>query len=38
MPLTPAEVRNVTFTKPPVGSPGYHEDEVDNFWTWWKSS
>jgi DivIVA domain-containing protein len=31
MPLTPADVRNVTFNKPPVGRPGYHEDEVDEF-------
>jgi DivIVA domain-containing protein len=31
MPLTPAEVRNVIFSKPPVGKLGYHEDEVDHF-------
>jgi DivIVA domain-containing protein len=31
MPLTPAEVRNVIFSKPPVGERGYHEDEVDHF-------
>jgi DivIVA domain-containing protein len=31
MPLTPAEVGNVTFSRPPVGAPGYHEDEVDDF-------
>jgi DivIVA domain-containing protein len=31
MPLTPADVRNFTFNKPPVGRPGYHEDEVDDF-------
>jgi DivIVA domain-containing protein len=29
--LTPADVRNVTFSKPPLGRPGYHEDEVDDF-------
>ncbi|HKS11968.1 MAG TPA: DivIVA domain-containing protein, partial [Pseudomonas sp.] len=31
MQLTPADVRHVTFNKPPVGRPGYHEDEVDDF-------
>lgn len=31
MSLTPADVRNVTFSKPPLGRPGYHEDEVDDF-------
>lgn len=31
MPLTPADVRNFTFNKPPVGRLGYHEDEVDDF-------
>lgn len=31
MPVTPADVRNVTFNKPPLGRPGYHEDEVDDF-------
>ncbi|MCA1706775.1 MAG: DivIVA domain-containing protein [Actinobacteria bacterium] len=31
MPLTPAEVRNVIFSKAPVGRRGYHEDEVDSF-------
>ena len=31
MPLTPADVRNVTFNKPPIGKRGYHEDEVDTF-------
>ncbi|HZS21096.1 MAG TPA: DivIVA domain-containing protein [Pseudonocardiaceae bacterium] len=31
MPLTPADVRSFTFNKPPVGRPGYHEDEVDDF-------
>jgi DivIVA domain-containing protein len=29
MPLTPADVRNVTFSKPPIGKRGYHEGEVD---------
>jgi DivIVA domain-containing protein len=29
--LTPADVRNVAFSKPPLGRPGYHEDEVDDF-------
>ena len=31
MPLTPADVHNVTFSKPPIGKRGYHEDEVDAF-------
>jgi DivIVA domain-containing protein len=31
MPLTPADVHNVAFSKPPIGKPGYHEDEVDAF-------
>jgi DivIVA domain-containing protein len=29
MPLTPVDVRNVTFSKPPIGQRGYHEGEVD---------
>jgi DivIVA domain-containing protein len=31
MPVTPTDVRNVTFNKPPLGRPGYHEEEVDDF-------
>jgi DivIVA domain-containing protein len=31
MPLTPAQVRGVAFSKPPIGKRGYHEDEVDAF-------
>jgi DivIVA domain-containing protein len=31
MPLTPADVHNVAFSKPPIGQPGYHEHEVDAF-------
>lgn len=31
MPLTPADVHNVAFSKPPIGKPGYHEGEVDTF-------
>ncbi len=31
MPLTPADVHNVTFSKPPIGKRGYKEDEVDVF-------
>ncbi len=31
MPLTPADVANVAFSKPPLGKRGYHEDEVDAF-------
>jgi DivIVA domain-containing protein len=27
--LTPADVRNVAFTKPSLGKRGYNEDEVD---------
>jgi DivIVA domain-containing protein len=29
--LTPADVRNVTFSKPPLGKRGYDEQEVDTF-------
>jgi DivIVA domain-containing protein len=31
MPLTPADVARVVFSKPPIGKRGYHEDEVDAF-------
>src|SRR5256885_4753923 len=31
MPLTPADVHNVAFKKPPVGKRGYDEEEVDAF-------
>ena len=31
MPLTPADVANVAFSKPPMGKRGYCEDEVDAF-------
>src|ERR1700760_2611397 len=31
MPLTPADVHNVAFSKPPIGKRGYDEDEVDAF-------
>jgi DivIVA domain-containing protein len=31
MPLTPADVHNVTFSKPPIGKRGYNENEVDTF-------
>jgi DivIVA domain-containing protein len=31
MPLTPADVHNVFFKKPPMGKRGYDEDEVDAF-------
>jgi DivIVA domain-containing protein len=31
MPLTPADVHNVAFSKPPLGKRGYNEDEVDGF-------
>jgi DivIVA domain-containing protein len=31
MPLTPADVHNVAFSKPPIDKPGYHEGEVDAF-------
>jgi DivIVA domain-containing protein len=30
-PLTPDEVRNVCFAKPPFGKRGYNEDQVDQF-------
>ncbi|WP_199512570.1 DivIVA domain-containing protein [Nucisporomicrobium flavum] len=33
MPLTPEDVRNVFFNKPPVGKRGYDEEEVDAFLT-----
>jgi DivIVA domain-containing protein len=29
--LTPEDVRNVAFSKPPIGKRGYNEDEVDAF-------
>jgi DivIVA domain-containing protein len=29
--LTPEQVRNVAFSKPPIGKRGYNEDEVDAF-------
>jgi DivIVA domain-containing protein len=29
--LTPEQVRNVAFSKPPIGGRGYNEDEVDAF-------
>jgi DivIVA domain-containing protein len=29
--LTPEDVHNVAFSKPPVGKRGYNEDEVDAF-------
>jgi DivIVA domain-containing protein len=29
--LSPAAVRDVVFSQPPVGKLGYHEDEVDEF-------
>ena len=29
--LTPADVRNVAFRKPPLGKRGYDEEEVDGF-------
>jgi DivIVA domain-containing protein len=29
--LTPEQVRNMTFSKPPAGKRGYNEDEVDAF-------
>jgi DivIVA domain-containing protein len=29
--LTPAQVHNVVFGKPPIGKRGYNEDEVDRF-------
>ena len=31
MPLTPTDVHNVAFSKPPIGKRGYNEDEVDAF-------
>jgi DivIVA domain-containing protein len=31
MPLIPAQVRDVVFSKPPIGKRGYHESEVDAF-------
>jgi DivIVA domain-containing protein len=31
MALSPADVRDVVFSQPPVGERGYHEDEVDEF-------
>jgi DivIVA domain-containing protein len=31
MPLTPADVHTVAFSKPPIGKRGYNEDEVDAF-------
>src|SRR5689334_10234015 len=31
MPVTPADVHNVAFSKPPIGKRGYNEDEVDAF-------
>jgi DivIVA domain-containing protein len=31
MPLTPADVHNVAFSKPPIGKRGYNEDEVNAF-------
>ncbi|GAB11511.1 putative DivIVA family protein [Gordonia araii NBRC 100433] len=31
MPLTPEDVHNVAFSKPPIGRRGYNEDEVDHF-------
>jgi DivIVA domain-containing protein len=31
MPLTPNDVRNVAFKKPPIGRRGYDEEEVDAF-------
>src|ERR1700749_3336973 len=31
MPLTPADVHNGAFSKPPIGKRGYNEDEVDAF-------
>jgi len=29
--LTPTDVRNIAFRKPPLGRRGYDEDEVDSF-------
>src|SRR3954467_2896229 len=31
MPLTPPDVHNVAFKKPPIGKRGYDEEEVDAF-------
>ncbi|GGQ50091.1 DivIVA domain-containing protein [Couchioplanes azureus] len=31
MPLTPADVHNMAFKKPPIGKRGYDEEEVDAF-------
>ncbi|MGH3696158.1 MAG: DivIVA-like cell division protein Wag31 [Pseudonocardiaceae bacterium] len=31
MPLTPADVHNLAFSKPPIGKRGYNESEVDAF-------
>src|SRR5512139_2222648 len=31
MPLTPADVHQVAFKKPPIGKRGYDEEEVDAF-------
>ena len=31
MPLTPDDVHNVAFSKPPIGQRGYNEDQVDAF-------
>lgn len=31
MPLTPADVHNVAFKKPPIGKRGYDDEEVDAF-------
>jgi DivIVA domain-containing protein len=31
MPLTPADVHHVTFSRPPIGKRGYNEGEVDVF-------
>jgi DivIVA domain-containing protein len=30
-PITPEQVHNVAFSKPPIGRRGYNEDEVDAF-------
>ncbi|MAU84958.1 DivIVA domain-containing protein [Gordonia sp. Z-3] len=29
--LTPDDIRNVAFAKPPIGRRGYNEDQVDSF-------
>jgi DivIVA domain-containing protein len=31
MPITPEEIATVTFSRPPLGKRGYHEEEVDAF-------